>query len=359
MAVGLAFLLAWAGWFLLAGVSVYVASEEARLEADRAVYYIDAPVSGRVVGVNGQMDQAVQVGDVLFELDAEAERLALAEAEARQATLRQQHLALAREQDVVSRALRSSQQAGSAALQEAEARYDEALAAAQLAAAEVERLRQLYDKQLVAAAEYERAQTEAVQKRAAAAAIAQSLSRLDYDRQTESGDRRVVLDQGRREAVRLAGELAIATATIDRLTHEIARRQVRAPVPGTLGEVADLRVGSFVQEGQRLGAVVPQGALRTVAYFAPSDAVGRIRPGQRAQLRLDGFPWTQYGTVPVTVARVAREGQDGRLRVELAVVPGGNTRIPLQHGLPGTLEVEVERLSPAALVLRHVGKWLN
>ena len=35
------------------------------------------------------------------------------------------------------------------------------------------------------------------------------------------------------------------------------------------------------------------------------------------------------------------------------------TTIPLQHGLPGTVEVEVERVSPATLVLREVGKHLG
>ena len=35
------------------------------------------------------------------------------------------------------------------------------------------------------------------------------------------------------------------------------------------------------------------------------------------------------------------------------------TWIPLQHGLTGTIEVEVERVSPAALLLRSLGKRLE
>jgi membrane fusion protein (multidrug efflux system) len=42
----------------------------------------------------------------------------------------------------------------------------------------------------------------------------------------------------------------------------------------------------------------------------------------------------------------------------LLVHPESAPLIPLQHGLPGKLEVEVERISPAALVLRSVGKLL-
>jgi membrane fusion protein (multidrug efflux system) len=56
---------------------------------------------------------------------------------------------------------------------------------------------------------------------------------------------------------------------------------------------------------------------------------------------------------------VANEARDGAIRVELRLVPEALTTIPLQHGLPGTVEVEVERVSPAALVLRGVGQRLG
>jgi membrane fusion protein (multidrug efflux system) len=45
--------------------------------------------------------------------------------------------------------------------------------------------------------------------------------------------------------------------------------------------------------------------------------------------------------------------------VELLVDPAYNGVIPIQHGLIGTLEVEVDRVSPAALVLRNAGKLLR
>ena len=114
----------------------------------------------------------------------------------------------------------------------------------------------------------------------------------------------------------------------------------------------------MVREGDRLAAVVPRGELQVVADFLPPSALGRIRPGQPARLRLEGFPWTQYGSLAATVSRVASEVRNGRIRVELSVDSNGASPIPLQHGLPGTVEVEVERVSPATLVLRAAGKLL-
>ena len=82
-------------------------------------------------------------------------------------------------------------------------------------------------------------------------------------------------------------------------------------------------------------------------------------PGQPAQVRLEGFPWTQYGSVAATVTSMAHEVRDGRVRVELALAPDLTFPIPLQHGMPGTVEVEVERVAPATLALRSVGKRLG
>jgi hypothetical protein len=58
------------------------------------------------------------------------------------------------------------------------------------------------------------------------------------------------------------------------------------------------------------------------------------------------------------VRRVASEVRNGRVRVELGVDPDGAAPIPRQHGLPGTVEVQVERVAPATLVLRAAGTLL-
>jgi membrane fusion protein (multidrug efflux system) len=55
---------------------------------------------------------------------------------------------------------------------------------------------------------------------------------------------------------------------------------------------------------------------------------------------------------------VANEPRSGKIRVELQVDPVHSFPVPLQHGLPGILEVRVEQISPAALVLRVAGTLL-
>jgi hypothetical protein len=98
------------------------------------------------------------------------------------------------------------------------------------------------------------------------------------------------------------------------------------------------------------------GKVILVAEFPPPEALGRVRPEQRGRFRLEGLPWTRYEAVSATVARVATETENGKIRVELDVEETPDLPVPLRPGLTGRLEIEVERVSPANLVLRSIGR---
>jgi membrane fusion protein (multidrug efflux system) len=182
--------------------------------------------------------------------------------------------------------------------------------------------------------------------------------RIDLQQRGAAGERQARLDELRRQAAALTGDEQRSRATVARLTHELELRVIRAPVAGRIAELGGLQMGVAVRAGARLGAVLPHGELRVVAQFAPPAALGRIQPGMPARLRLDGFPWAQYGAVPALVSRVADEVRDGAVRVELEVQGARPARIPLQHGLPGAVEVEIEQARPIDLLLRAAGKAL-
>jgi len=56
---------------------------------------------------------------------------------------------------------------------------------------------------------------------------------------------------------------------------------------------------------------------------------------------------------------VPSEIRYGKVRVELSIARSPAFAIPLQHGLPGSVEVEVERATPAALTLRTAGQMIT
>jgi len=349
---------AWMVWFFMARVSVYAVTNKADLEVGRSAYSVESAVSGRVVATHLVIDQEVKAGDVLVELDSGAQSFQLSEEKTQVAGADPQ--IRSREEQIASeqQALEQDQQSAKDALDEARAHYREAEAAAQFAQTESERLRKMYDAGVVAELDLNRAVADAQQRRAAADSLRYGVVRLEEEQHTRTNERKAQIDQLTSELNKLRGDQATAGVTLQRLKEEVDRRNVRAPVDGKLGEVAPLRVGMVVHEGEKLAAVVPSGKLRVVATFDPPAALGRIRPGQHARMRLEGFPWAQYGSVTATVTNVASEIRDGSIRVELALDANSGSRIPLSHGLPGSVEVEIETLSPANLVLRTAGSLL-
>ncbi len=352
------FLGLWASWFFGSRVTVLAVSTSARAEVDNQVHQVEAPVAGRIVRVAMDLDAEVEEGQILVELEVEGQQSRLDEQQARLAGLDSQLESLALELSGAELALEQWRAARQAEVDEAQERYNEAREAADQAAQEAADQVTLEEQGLVSKQELARARSEATRRRAAADAEQASLLRLRGDQQVEETTRRAELENLRGETAQLATERAAITAAVTGLRRELAQRTIRAPAAGRLGEVTPLGAGAYVDEGDRLATVVPTGRILAVAEFAPADAVGRIHAGQPARLRLTGFPSTRYGSIPATVARVGSEAQGGRIRVELEVTPLDDS-LPLEHGLPGTVEVEVERLSPAALVLRSAGKLLD
>jgi membrane fusion protein (multidrug efflux system) len=339
-----------------ARVAIYEVTPTARLEVDQAVHPIATPVAGRIVTTHLVVGRAVQAGEVLVELDAEAPRLQYDEARVRLTALTAQRQARRQELTAEQVAQHDERQAARVAVDEARARSHESDVAARAAAEQADIFMHLDARGLASRLEFLRIKADADQKRAAADTLRLAVSRLEHDQRTKDSDRTARITQFSREVTQLDGDIRTAEATLTRLAHTIDQTRVRAPITGHLGEVAALLPGAVVRQGDTLGVVLPAGALRVVATFPPAVALGRVQPGQPARLRLDGFPWAQYGSLVATVTSVATEARDGAIRVELHLESEAPTAIPLQHGLPGMVEVEVERISPATLVLRGVGK---
>jgi len=343
-------------WATQVEVRLYEASQAARLEVDRSVYAVASPLAGRVMKSHLVISQQVHEGDVLLELDCVAEQLEIREQEARQEALRVQIDTLQTQIVSESAARVQERQASGVGREQTRAQARQAEIAAGQAEDEERRMRQLRAEGLTAEQTYQSARANALVLRAAAQAQAIAVDHAREEQGTRDSDRASKIRSVESQIAGLTAQIPEIDAAIARLRFEIERRVVRAPVAGRVGEAATLRPGAVVKEGEKLGAIIPAGNMRAVAEFLPQSAMGRIRPGQPAQLRLDGFPWIVYGLVPAHVERVASEIRDGSVRVELGIDRGFRTSIPLQHGLPGGVEIEVERTTPWELVQRHIGR---
>ena len=349
---------AWLVWCVRTRVDVYEVTEKARVEARERVHPLSVLVTGRVVAINADVGDRVAVGDVLIELDCTAEQLDLSEGKARLEALAEQVDALRDQIDAEARVLAAEQTATHSTVLEARARLAAARTRADHARSYAQTLDRTHQDGLTSTVEADSAQAEAQASEAEAQAQRLSEGRLRSEGGLKASVHTATIAQLERERVQLEGEMAVQRAAKERLEHAIELHRIRAPINGTVGELVDLREGLVVTTGATLGKIVPEGGLRVVAHF-PVTAAGRIEVGQASRLRFPGYAWTQYGTVAARVAAVGNEPVEDRLRVELDLEGKPNARIPLEHGLPAFVEVEVERVTPLELLLRAAGKWVD
>lgn len=350
---------AWLGWFLLAKVTVYESSTQSQLEVSGAANPVEAAVEGQVVSTALTLSRQVRAGEVLVELDSTALRLQLAEEQARLQSLDSREGVLVEAIAAARSSAHGEVRMSTLDRDAARAEKERARLEAQQAEEEAERVAELRERGVVSEAEANRLLSEARQSQASAEARRLTTERATLDIRARSDSQRERLLRLQEELATLQGERQVRTTTVRRLEHLISLHRIRALRDGTLGEIAPLHVGGTVKVGQVVASIVPRDDVKVLAQFAPKAALGRVQVGQRARVHLDGFPWTQYGGLTATVSAVATQARDGAIRVELALPPGGGSRLPRKHGLPGTVEVEVERVSPALLVLRAAGRLLE
>jgi membrane fusion protein (multidrug efflux system) len=340
-------------------VTRYEVSDSARLEVTGAASPFQANVAGEVAVSHLELGQPVEAGKVLVELEDGEQQLALKQEETRRAALTPQLTALQMQVQSEDAGRKDEERVLVYSKGGAEAQVRQARADAALSAQEAARAEKLRASGLISEADAQKAKAAAESKRASAEALEQAELRLAPEQQVREVDRTAKQRQILTDIAKLQADIAVSTATMERLRYEIEKRKLRATVSGRLTECTVLHSGAHISEGQQLGVILPAGKVQMIAEFDPASAFGKLHAGQHATVRLNGFPWAQFGFLEATVSRVAGEIRDGKVHVELALNPSSRGQIPLQHGLPGAVEVEVERVSPAALLLRSAGQAIG
>ncbi|MDR0808250.1 MAG: HlyD family secretion protein [Gemmobacter sp.] len=235
-------------------------------------------VGGRVVSVNVRELQQVQAGEVLFQVDPEPFRLALAEAEV-------------------------AVEGARLKVEQLKAAHRQAMAAAQLAegdaeylARELERQEALSDKGVAAGTALDNA------RHAARSAGEQAeIARLNVTaaRAALGGDPEAATDSH--------PTVAAALVELDRARYNLSVTTVTAPADGIVYQAASFRQGAMVTAGQSVFALVETAESWVDANFKETQLAG-IAVGQRAEISFDMAPGRQFtGTVEAIGAGTGAE----------------------------------------------------
>jgi membrane fusion protein len=252
--------------------------------------------------------QSVKAGDVLFVLSLDSANQT-AEAIAKNLTAGQQSLQLSAEHQ---RQLAHTQQktllqrrkgiARELALLKAEAGLQQERQA--LGDAALTRLEQLGRDQFISAAQVQAKREEVLGLRAQGQA-------LERQREALLREQEAMLAEAQQLPLKeqvLQGVIARDSAELNRLGLETEGRRrlvLRAPSDGVVATL-QAEPGQSVNAGAVLASVLPAQAQMLAQLYAPSSAVGFVRPQQAVNLRYQAFPYQKFGSQSGQVLQVSR-----------------------------------------------------
>ncbi|MEI2679711.1 MAG: HlyD family efflux transporter periplasmic adaptor subunit [Burkholderiaceae bacterium] len=327
------------GLFLFQGEYTRKAHVLGVIVPDRGLLRLPAPAVGTVVERRVSEGDPVRAGDVLFvvsvdkstlkgdaqsavqgSLDARQRSLQDARAQS-QALEREQVAALTRQIEDMRRELQ--QMDGEAELQQ------QRLALALKAQA---RLESLQAENFVSSAHVQTRAEEVLGLRAQAVALARqrtahqreiaALEALRREKPLQAQSQRGTID---RDLAELAQESAQSDA--------LQRIVVRAPQTGVVTAVL-AAPGDSVSPAAALASLLPEGARMQAELFAPSSAVGFLRPRQAVQLRYQAFPFQKFGHHPGQVLQVSRTPLQAAELASLPLATGTTSAAPDSSARP-------------------------
>lgn len=138
-------------------------------------------------------------------------------------------------------------------------------------------------------------------------------------------------EQARAEYVRgIMTELAEAEPKVAQFSEDLVKAEkrmrdqlLRAPLDGTVQQMALHTIGGVVTPAQALMVVVPAGAGIEIEAMIPNKDIGFVREGDEAEVKIDTFNFTRYGLLR---GRVIGVSQDAVMRDKPAGGTGNNDR---------------------------------
>ena len=144
--------------------------------------------------------------------------------------------------------------------------------------------------------------------------------------------------------------------------------RLTSPVAGTVQQLAVRTPGGVATAAQTLLVVVPDDAAVTAEVLIENLDIGFVRDGQRAEVKLETFPFTRYGTVPAVVQRVTADAVNDEKRgavfpatvvLEQTAIDVDGKRIKLGAGMNVTAEIKIGRRRVIEYLLSPIQRRAN
>jgi hemolysin D len=159
------------------------------------------------------------------------------------------------------------------------------------------------------------------------------------------------------------------------LEQELVKNETRekqqvliSPVDGTVQQLAVHTVGGVVTPAQALMVIAPSEYDAEVEAVLENKDVGFVKVGQHAEVKVETFPFTRYGTLPGTVSYVSQDAApdekrgllfQARVKLERASLRVDERDVALTPGMAVTAEISTGKRRVIDFFLDPVRKVAN
>lgn len=140
----------------------------------------------------------------------------------------------------------------------------------------------------------------------------------------------------------LSKEMAKAATRAD-------QQYLNAPIDGVVQQLAVHTVGGVVTPAQQLMVIAPEEGQLEVEAILENKDIGFVNPSQEAEVKIDAFPFTRYGTVEGKVISMSRDAVQvekvglvytARVNLQRATIQIENKEIRLTPGMTVAVEIK-------------------
>ncbi len=100
---------------------------------------------------------------------------------------------------------------------------------------------------------------------------------------------------------------------------------LKAPVSGTVSFISFLQKNQTVQAGQPLFYVKPENTKYIGLMYIPQFNMGKIRAGEKVNIKFSGYPFQEYGSVTGRIAAISSVPKDSKYLAKITLPDGLKT----------------------------------
>lgn len=147
------------------------------------------------------------------------------------------------------------------------------------------------------------------------------------------------------------GQQKAATLEQEHLKADLRSKlmQLTSPVDGTVQQLAVYTVGGVVTPAQPVMVIVPHDNPLEVEAFIENKDIGFVKPGQDAEIKIETFQYTKYGTIHAKVTSVSHDAINDekrgliystRVRMERTTINVDGIDVNLSPGMAVSVEIK-------------------